>query len=651
MLNLRTARVTKVRRLKTVTDQTFNLNVNKNHNFFASNLLVHNCIDDPHNVKQAESPKQREKTLRTWDETLPTRLNDPEYGVFMVIMQRVHQLDLTGHILAKELGWTHICLPAEYESHHPTPMQTTVRISSGPKKGHLWYDPRKEGEPLWADRFKPHILEEWKKRLGSYACTPAESPILMADLTEKPIGEVKAGDQIVGFEKRVRSDGVAGRMRLTRAMVTEVHKYTAPVVDLGLDSGRVVRCTTDHKWFTQWRGPDREMYLPARVGESSLARVYLPDLPKLSPEDERLAGWLSGFFDGEGSVSNCEKRRQDGDFRPSASISFYQGSGRNKPLCDKLEHALAHFGFEYTVSEDERKPNKDAPCYGYRCYRIKSDGVPTLQKFLHIVQPTKWKDRVIDGAYGAKFIQGRELVVSSTPSGTEDVYALTTTTGNYVVWGMLSSNSAGQLQQRPSPREGGLFKRHWFNMVPAAPSVVAARVRAWDLAGTKISATSSNPDWTVGLRMSLGLDGIFYIEDVVRFRDTPLGVDSAIMAIAQHDRKSTRIRLPLDPGQAGKAQQNYQSKLLAGYTFSHKSARGGDKEEWARPVAAQAEAGNIVIVEGDWDYHAFLDEICNFPNADHDDQVDAMSHAFDEIINRDKKHNQKRTAQTFTSAW
>jgi predicted phage terminase large subunit-like protein len=342
------------------------------------------CIDDPHNVKQAESPKQLESTLRVWDETLPTRLNDPEHGVFIVVMQRIKTNDLTGHILSKELGWTHVCLPAEFESQHPTPMKTTVRISSGPKKGHLWFDPRQEGEPLWKDRFTPTILSEWKRRLGSYA-------------------------------------------------------------------------------------------------------------------------------------------------------------------------------------------------------------------------------------------------------------------------------SAGQLAQRPAPREGGLLKRHWFTIVPVAPAVVADRVRCWDLASTKLSATSQDPDWTVGLRMSLGMDGIFYIEDVLRFRDTPLGVDQAILTIAQHDRKTTRIRLPLDPGQAGKSQQAYQSKLLAGYSFTHKSASGSNKEAWITPVTSQAEAGNIVIVHNGradaWDVHAFLDELTSFPNADHDDQVDALAHAFDELVNRTKKHTQKRTAQTFAGAW
>ena len=45
--------------------------------------------------------------LRVWDEVLPTRLNDPKTGIFIVMMQRSHERDLIGHILAKEFNGIH----------------------------------------------------------------------------------------------------------------------------------------------------------------------------------------------------------------------------------------------------------------------------------------------------------------------------------------------------------------------------------------------------------------------------------------------------------------------------------------------------------------------------------------------------------------
>ena len=78
-------------------------------------------VDDPHNVREAESSTVREGVLEWWDQAMQTRLNDPKTGAFIIIMQRVHENDLTGHILGNEYNaWDHLCLPARYEVGHPT---------------------------------------------------------------------------------------------------------------------------------------------------------------------------------------------------------------------------------------------------------------------------------------------------------------------------------------------------------------------------------------------------------------------------------------------------------------------------------------------------------------------------------------------------
>lgn len=120
------------------------------------------AFDDPHNVREigGASEVAREATLRFWDEVLPSRLNDQDHGVFIVIMQRVHERDLSGHILATELGWTHLCLPAVYEPNHPFPIRTAVKRKA---TGQIWTDPRKEGEPLWPERFSREALQRMAK--------------------------------------------------------------------------------------------------------------------------------------------------------------------------------------------------------------------------------------------------------------------------------------------------------------------------------------------------------------------------------------------------------------------------------------------------------------------------------------------------------
>jgi hypothetical protein len=92
-------------------------------------------IDDPHKVKEAESEAIRQGVLDWHDGTITTRFNDPKTGAEVVVMQRVHESDLTGHLLDKG-GWEHLCLPAStsrrIRSSGPTIPATSRATCSGP---------------------------------------------------------------------------------------------------------------------------------------------------------------------------------------------------------------------------------------------------------------------------------------------------------------------------------------------------------------------------------------------------------------------------------------------------------------------------------------------------------------------------------------
>jgi predicted phage terminase large subunit-like protein len=112
-------------------------------------------IDDPHNVKEAESVLQRQEVIKWHGQVMSTRLNDPKTGARVMVMQRVHERDLAGHVL-EQGGYEHLCLPAEYEGNK----RSTV-IG--------WSDPREQnGELLWPERFGPEEIRELKRSLGSY---------------------------------------------------------------------------------------------------------------------------------------------------------------------------------------------------------------------------------------------------------------------------------------------------------------------------------------------------------------------------------------------------------------------------------------------------------------------------------------------------
>lgn len=185
---------------------------------------------------------------------------------------------------------------------------------------------------------------------------------------------------------------------------------------------------------------------------------------------------------------------------------------------------------------------------------------------------------------------------------------------------------SGQYQQRPSPRSGGMFQRGDFEIVDAVPAG-AMRCRAWDFAASK-ETPGKQPDWTAGLRMA-HVGGVFYIEDVRRDRWTPGDVEKNLKNTASQDGLNVRIRMPQDPGAAGKADAGTKLKLLAGYDVKALPV-SGDKATRAKPASAQAEAGNVKLVRGPWN-DAFLDEVCTFPNGTFDDQVDAFADALNEL--------------------
>lgn len=191
---------------------------------------------------------------------------------------------------------------------------------------------------------------------------------------------------------------------------------------------------------------------------------------------------------------------------------------------------------------------------------------------------------------------------------------------------MGSYGYSAQYQQAPAPRAGGMFQRGDFEIVDAVPAG-GRRVRAWDFAASR-EKPGRQPDWTVGLRMLLVGD-MFYIEDVARGRWSASEVERILANTASQDGEAVTIRMPQDPGAAGKADAETKLKLLKGYAAVVKPV-SGDKATRARPASAQTEAGNVKLLRAPWN-DDFLGEVCSFPSGMHDDQVDAFADALNEL--------------------
>ncbi len=149
-----------IERYRSETVSVYDIQVEIQSNFFANGILAHNCIvvDDPNPAEDVESEASIESTLEWWHGTMPTRLNDQDKSVYIVVQQRVAENDLTGDILQTDAEkWTHVMIPMRYD-----PERSFV-TSIG------WKDPREvEGELMWPERFSAAAIEDLAKRLGPW---------------------------------------------------------------------------------------------------------------------------------------------------------------------------------------------------------------------------------------------------------------------------------------------------------------------------------------------------------------------------------------------------------------------------------------------------------------------------------------------------
>lgn len=122
--------------------------------------------DDPHDPKRAASEVERETAITWFDKTFMRRLDDKINGAVIVVMQRLHEKDLTGHLL-KHPGWTHVKIPAEAPTRH-----TVVFPLSRKEKV------REEGDILWPERENKAALEQAKVSLqGDYSGQMQQDPV------------------------------------------------------------------------------------------------------------------------------------------------------------------------------------------------------------------------------------------------------------------------------------------------------------------------------------------------------------------------------------------------------------------------------------------------------------------------------------------
>ncbi len=192
-------------------------------------------------------------------------------------------------------------------------------------------------------------------------------------------------------------------------------------------------------------------------------------------------------------------------------------------------------------------------------------------------------------------------------------------------------------QQQPYLLEGDMFKREWFEIVPAppAPEEVLLRMRFWDKAGSR----SGKGDFAAGALMSLTRGGRVYVEHMARRQGTPRMRDELMIRVSQQDRKRPgkmgAVWHQQDPGSAGLDSAQMTNRMLARLglqgRFEPVTGSSGSKEMRAGPWSSALEGGMVFLVRGAWN-RAFIDEHLAFSEGRNDDQVDVCSWGFAKLM-------------------
>lgn len=252
-------------------------------------------LDDPHSAQEAQSDTIRDSALEWFDVVWSTRLNDPKRDAMVTIMQRLHERDISGHILEDVGGWEHLIIPAEWDG---IERRTILGM----------YDPRKvRGDLICPERFGKKEIVDLKKLLGVYGTagqlqqdpSPTEGGILKTRFFQLwpadkalPQFEYILQSYDCAFTEKTTGDPTACSVW---AMFTHLGERNAMLIDAWDEhlSYPELRARAIKDWTTEYGGtsikdglrvakrPDRVLVEAKASGQSLLQDLRLARVPAI----------------------------------------------------------------------------------------------------------------------------------------------------------------------------------------------------------------------------------------------------------------------------------------------------------------------------------------------------------------------------------
>ena len=278
-----------------------------------------------------------------------------------------------------------------------------------------------------------NIYEDWQPSLGQFKkdaltyvpsspfCLASETPVLTEDLRWVPVGSLVVGDKLIGFDENL--PGGKGKGRTWQpAEVTETSVIWAPRYKITMESGKELISTSEHMWLARRSQYDYEWFKTSKLKPGD--KIKSLGVDPWGVDDSREAGYLAGFFDGEGYLSGRLNKFQ--------TIGFSQNNG---VVNDYVQDLLIKKGFSFTDYTPGEKLAK---------VRL-NGGMGEMMRFLGQIRPERLLPKFHDAFYGSRIYGSANPAVDIVQSveylDDGEVVALGTSTNTLVADGLLSHNT------------------------------------------------------------------------------------------------------------------------------------------------------------------------------------------------------------------
>jgi len=274
-----------------------------------------------------------------------------------------------------------------------------------------------------------------------FYCPTPDQRILTADLKWIAAGDLRVGDDLLGFDEEPvvvgggRSD--KRRRKHRHARVTYTNPIKRPTIRLVMEDGSEVTASSEHPWLVATKVSRNQKWLTAgeiandiRLGRKRyMHKFYDP----WKQQTSHRAGWLAGIFDGEGSFSTGNRR--------GVTLGVAQRTGL---VLDEIVSSLRGLGFHSATAHSAGGTNGNVVNIQMR------GGFKEASRFLGEIRPIrlldKFKSRLIDGTLD-KQMEGKCApleIVHAVDEGEQWVSGIETSTHTYFCEGYGAHNSVAE---------------------------------------------------------------------------------------------------------------------------------------------------------------------------------------------------------------